>query len=223
MHPAQVVVLLEVLRDKLPVGFEFEIPGEMAPPTGEAVAGKPLIEVTEPVLDRWRLVGQTDEQEALPGGHSYLVESVVGRVESVHAGIGELGSGHQASVPVVGPTVVGAADGRPQGAVALQQLCAAMSTSVEVTAQVAVLVAGEDHRTAGHRSHDGATRSVQLIVSSHADPGGGKDSLLLLGVKGRVGVYGGREGVSLQYWAAGTHPGLLGGPVGPSSGGLRVG
>ena len=151
------------------------------------------------------------------------MEPVVGAVESVHAGVGELGGGHQGAVAVVGPTVVGAADGQPQGAVGLQQFSAAVSTGVEVAAQVAVLVAGEDHRTAGDGPHDGATRGVQLVVGSHANPGGGKDPLLLLGVKGRVGVYGGREGVSLQYWAAGTHPGLLGGPVGPGSGGQRVG
>ena len=57
MYPAEGVVLLEVLGDELPVGCEFEVPGEMAAPSGESVAGKALIEVTEPVLDRRRLIG----------------------------------------------------------------------------------------------------------------------------------------------------------------------
>ena len=110
MDPVQVVVLLEVLGNELPVRLDLHGQVLVAAPVGQPVAGQALVQVAEPVFYRQRLIRQADEHEALPDRHPDGVEAVVGRVEVVHAGIGELGRGHQVPIQVVAPTVVRAPD-----------------------------------------------------------------------------------------------------------------
>ena len=107
------------------------------------------------------------------------MQAEVGRVEAVHARLGELWSGHQVAVQVVAPSVVRATDGAAQGAVLGEQFGAPVSTGVQERPQLTRGIAGDDHGSPGHRAHDGAARCVQLVVDTAAHPGGGEPPLLL--------------------------------------------
>lgn len=88
MHPGQVVVLLEVLRDQLPVGGHFQTHLLADPPPVQAVAGRPLRQVAQPSVQGRGLGIEAGEHQRAPLVHPDWQQRVVGGVKA--------GSGHLA-------------------------------------------------------------------------------------------------------------------------------
>ena len=83
VHPGQVVVLLKVLADELPVGLDVEHLALLNPPLVEAVASHALRQVAEPDIELGSLVGEAGEEQRTPRTNPHGDQTEVVAVEVV--------------------------------------------------------------------------------------------------------------------------------------------
>ena len=188
MHPGQVVVLLEVLGTQLPVGPDIDDRRVAGAPVLELVAGQPVAQVAEPLTNRWGIVVEGGEQQAAELFNPDGMEAVVSRVETIDGHLVEAGGGHKLAVPVVGPPVVRAADGRSEVAVRFEEFGAAVSTGVGKAPQVAGLVANHDHRAGPDRPDQSPAIGPHFIGGAYAHPRRVEHPFLFKTVEAVVGV-----------------------------------
>src|SRR6266550_1372815 len=91
MHPGQVVVLHEVLRDELPVCCDRVVDPPQEALLLEPVAGEAPRKIAELLFERGRVGIETAEDETAPRRDARGVEAEVALVEFTHAGEVERG------------------------------------------------------------------------------------------------------------------------------------
>jgi hypothetical protein len=187
VHPAEVVILLEVLADELPVGVDVEALLVAHLPVVEPVAAHTVVEVADPGLERRGGGVEAGEEQRSPGGDAHRHQVEVG------GGVGtwnliEQRGGAESSVGGVGPAVVGAADGSGDVAVGFGEFGAAMTAGVQHRVEFAVGVSGDEHRPRSEAPHEQAPGFGDLVRGADAHPGSFEDALTLDLERALVGV-----------------------------------
>ena len=212
MHPRQVVVLLVVLADELPVGRDLDVAALDGAPRFEPVGPQAIGKVAEPVVQWHGRRVETGEHEGSPASDADPVQPVFGGIEVVDACFGEPGCGDQGAIEVVAPSVVWAPDRVGQVAVGCRQFGTPVAAAVEEAPQFAVAAAGDEDRRTSDRPHEQAAGD-DLIGQRDRHPTGAEHSALFELEEGRVGVGSGRQCRRPRQWPAGPGPGRLGAPV----------
>ncbi len=187
VDPGQVVVLLEVLADQLPVGLDLDVTGFDRAPFLQPVRRSAIGQITDPVFERHGGRIEAGEDQHTPLVDPDLMQAVVGWIEVFDAGLGEARRRDQRAIEVVAPSVIRAADRVADLAVTLGEFSAAVATAIEEAAQLTVAVAGEHNRGATDVAHEHASLH-DLIDQCDGDPRGAEDPLLFEVEERRVGV-----------------------------------
>ena len=177
MDRPAVVALVVVLGEHLVVGGHVVGEGEPGREARERVARETLAELDHRVVEVVRAVRrQVDEDEAAPGANRHLVQPERRRVEVLDAlGVRCL---EQLTVQVVGPGVVGAAqgpDGTGRGSgpgIGRHHLRAPVTADVVRRVELSVPSAGDQDRLADHVEHGQPSGPVeaQVVAASDAEP-----------------------------------------------------
>ena len=213
VHPAEVVVLLEVLADELPVGVDVEGLLMAHLPGVEPVAAHTVAEVTDPGLERWGGRVEAGEQQWPPGGDAHRHQVEVG------GGVGtwnlvEQRGGAETAVGRVGPAVVGAADGAGDVAVGFGEFGAAMTAGVQHRVEFTVGIAGDEDRATTDASYEQPPGFGDLVRGADAHPGSFEDASTLGLERALIGVEIGGETQCFGDGSAGSLPCLVSCPVG---------
>ena len=210
MHPGQVVVLLEVLGDQLPVGGHVEGAPLVDVPAVEAVPGHPLGQVPQPFGQRRCALVQAGVHVQAPGFHPHRQQGQLRRVEVGPGHLVEQRRGHQRAVEPVSPAVIRAADHARHRAVLGGQFGPPVAARVDEAPQHAVAIPGYEHRGVAHSADQHAARLGHFGRGGHRHPGPSEQPALLQREEAAVGVGGRRQAGGLLQRPAGPRPELLG-------------
>ena len=156
---------------------------------------------------------EVGEQQAAPLLDPDGVESVVSGVEPVDSCVDELWGGHQRSVAVVSPSVVGTAERPADGAVGIEKLGAPVPTGVGEASEFAPGVRGDENRAPAEVADEDLSDRVEFVGDADTDPGGAEDAVSFEGEEGLGSVGIRREGMGFEDGTARADPGILRGPV----------
>ncbi len=163
-----VVALAVVLADELPVRVDFVGDRVRDAELGEVEPREMGRQVAEP-LDQWRrLLGQADEDEALPRLHPHADEPEVLHVEVVEV-LGVLGA-DEVPLEVVDPGVVRALEPDGRATRLLDDRGAAMAADVVERAQVTVATAGDQQRLVVDRRQEVRARRRGILLAPDDHP-----------------------------------------------------
>ena len=169
VHPGQVVVLHEVLRDELPVCGDRVVDPAQEALLLEPVAGEAPGKIAELLFERRRVGVEAAEDDTAPRRDARGVEAEVALVELAHAGeverallvVRDAGLRREErcaearAVQAVRPRVVRALEEAVDVPARLgDKARAAVPADVVVGAQVSFLVAADDQRPSGNLGHD---------------------------------------------------------------------
>ena len=214
MHPGQVVVLLKVLADELPVGLDVEHLALLNPPLVEAVAGHAFRQVAEPDIELGGLVGEAGEEQRTPRANPHGDQTEVVAVEVIAGHLVEERGGLEAAVGAVAPAVVRATDRAGDVAVGFGEFGPAMAARVEEAAKLPIVAAGDHDRLLTDLTHEHAARLGDLAGDTDGDPRPFEDEFLFEGEEALVDIRRRVEAGRLPQRGSGSGPGGLVGPVG---------
>ena len=205
MDPRQVVILLEVFSDQLPVRLDVERLLVHSRPRVEVVPSHPIGKVAEPVKERRRVVGETGKEQHAPRVDADGEQAEFRLVEVVARHFVEERRRLQRAVQRVAPPVIGAADRAGDIAVGLGQFGAAVPTRVDEATEVACVIAGQEDRLGADLANEHPP-SNGLVGDSDADPGLAEDTTLFHKIELIARVGSRIEARRSTHWAARPHP-----------------
>ena len=141
----QVVALVEIVADQLPVELAIDREVEHPHPVRQAIAGQPFGEGGEPFVQRGNVIVHAPEHERTPGIAAQLGEVDFAAGIAIGEVVGILDMGERA-VEIVLPAVIGASDARCRGDIAEDQPVAAMRAGIVERLDRTIVLADHDHR-----------------------------------------------------------------------------
>ena len=178
MHARTVITLRVILEDQLPVGAHV-----ILNPPGRAEARQiPVAKLPgqrrEDLVQRWRLLRQTNEDKAFPQLQPYGMQRIISLIE---AGDGiHVRCPNQSAVKRIGPGVIWTLDRRAMPARLLAQPRPSVAANIVKSTHCALLIAHHDEALTRHLLNEVIPRPGELALVPHAHPVPGKDLRLFL-------------------------------------------